>query len=672
MNIQDLINRGYFPKELPPCFFTEKYGEKYNDIFVDIATNENNTLQGILNNIDGDSNIPVVDKNEEKVKAKTIFKNRLKFSDSVLFTIPKVGLARNTIKIPNPLHQAKLSDVISQYFVDLSRIHNLSNQTTTKPCIEIETGEGKRAVKHESYSYFKEQCILNSFNFKFQVKTDISKYYSSIYTHTIPWVTFGGKENYKKNRNLNVRDTTKVLNIYGDDIDVAMMCCQNQQTIGIPIGPDTSLIIAELIACHIDQLLTSKLKKKKVEWIGFRYYDDFMMYFNSELDAQIGLAELRTILSEFELNINDEKTKISSTSNELEKDWAIGIKSFLFRPSESDQKEDIWNFFSISFKYAKDNPTESILKLALNKFNFVRIEKENWDFCESLLFRLGLSEPAALQRLSKILISYKSLVTRSKLKSFCFEMINRHYEKSHDFEMTWSLWLLNEFNLQPTKELFIKVFKSKSVCASIIALDLLSRNRQIRHFDYSDISSLMTTENLNNKYWLLVYESIFKNWINTVNPQVVASHLFFQTLFNHNVFFYDSSRKLEPLKVEKSYFSKIAKKIKQIDNYLDDNNLGNKEVEIKISQLFKLLSISDAKQKTARIDVQKSLNSSDSLLKEIMIEIEQLKNEQQDFEDKKVYFVVGKRLEELKILTTKEIELQTRQDKDLLFDPKYD
>ncbi|MFZ4589722.1 MAG: hypothetical protein ACOYN6_01895 [Ignavibacteria bacterium] len=672
MNIQDLLNKGYFPKELPPSFFTEVFANNYNQINNDLATNEATALQTLLNNIDNDPNISANDKVEAKVKTKTIFKNKLKFSDSVQFTIPKVGLARNTIKIPNPLHQGKLSEVISQNFNDISRIYNLSIQSTTKPKYDASIGEGKRSVKHESFSYFKEQCVLNSFSFQFQVKTDISKYYSSIYTHTIPWVTFGSKESYKRNRNLSDRDNTKILNIYGDDIDNRLMWCQNQQTMGIPIGPDTSLIVAELIACHIDNLLTNKLSKKKIEWIGYRYYDDYMMYFNSELDAQIGFTELRTILAEFELNVNDEKTKISRSTNELDKDWAISLKSFLFRPNESEQKEDIWNFYSLAFRLAKENPSESVLKLALNKFNFVRIEKDNWSFFESLLFRLGLSEPASLQRLSKILVSYKSLVTHKKLKTFCFELINRHYAKCNDYEMTWALWLLNEFNLQPTKEIYYKVFKSKSVSALIIALDLLSQNKRIRNFDYSDIIPIFSTDNLNNKYWLLIYEVICKNWVRAISPSILSNHFFFQTMKDNNVYFYDSSRKLEPLKVEKNYFNRISKKIAQVKKYIENNNLRDENIKEKITQLFGLLSVSELQSDTTREDIQKSLNESDSLFKDITEKLKQLHSEQSEFEDKKVYFVVSKRLEELANITAKEIELQTRHDKDLLFDPKYD
>ena len=77
------------------------------------------------------------------------------------------------------------------------------------------------------------------------------------------------------------------------------------------------------------------LKKEKV---------DLLYVYSSDQNE-----ELKTILNEFELRINDEKTIITNTHNELESDWALAIKSFYFRPSEKDQREDIWNFFSSVF-----------------------------------------------------------------------------------------------------------------------------------------------------------------------------------------------------------------------------------------------------------------------------------------------------------------------------------
>ncbi|OJW77623.1 MAG: hypothetical protein BGO69_07310 [Bacteroidetes bacterium 46-16] len=673
MNLTDLLNKGYFPKELPPCFTTTEFASKFAQVNIDLLANEANALSVVLQKIQNNRVLSQPTKDEEKARAKQTFKNRLKFSDCVQFTIPKVGLTRNTIKIPNPLHQGKLSECIVSNYNSIERLFGESNLSTTKPIIETAHGEGKRAVTHENYGYFKEQSIIKSFSYPVYLKTDIAKFYSSIYTHTVPWVTFGGKDRYKRNRDLHKSDINKVTSIYGDSIDDALTWCQNQQTMGIPIGPDSSLIVAEIIACHIDKLLEGHLKRKKIDWIGFRYYDDYSMFFHSELDAQTALSELRNVLADFELKINDEKTVIGISANELEKDWALALKSFFFRPAESDQREDIWSFFSIAFKYAKEYPKESVLKLALNKFTFVRIEKENWDFFESLLFRLGLTEPSSLSKLSKILISYSTLVNKKKLKIFCYELINRHAAKSNDYELTWAVWLLKEFELFPTKEIYTAIFKSKSVCASLIALELLSQNTSIKTFDYSDLEKLFTIENLNKQFWLLIYECIYKQWLRHVIPStIVTNHFYFNTLKKNNVFFYDESKKIEPLSIEKSYFDKIERKISQVDKYIKDNPFQNRMIKSQIKTLSSLLLIGKNKNLVNREDIQKILESSDRLIKKIIHELDELRIKQIEFDDKRIYFALGKRMEELNILTAKEMNLQTKEDNELLFDPEYE
>jgi hypothetical protein len=672
MTLSDLLGKGYFPKELPPCFFTVEFAKKFNQISIDLAANETKELSAISAVIQRDASLTAQAKNEEKLKARQIFRNRLKFSDSVNFTIPKVGLARNTIKIPNPLHQGKLSELITLNYPYISALFADSDLSTTKPEIETEVGEGKRAVKHDNYGFFKEQSIIKSYNYQVHLKTDISKFYSSIYTHSFPWVTFGGKERYKRNRDLNNTDPAKIHVIYGDSIDNAITWCQNQQTMGIPIGPDSSLIVAEVIACHLDKLLGQRLKRKKIDWMGFRYYDDYSMFFHSELDAQTALNELRIVLAEFELKINDEKTVIGISSNELERDWALALKSFFFRPSESDQKEDIWNFFSLAFKYAKEYPKESVLKLALNKFTFVRIEKENWAFFESLLFRLGLTEPSSLSKISKILVSYKNLVSKNRLKVFCFEMINRNFQKGNDYELTWALWLLKEFEIQPTKDIYTAVFKSKSVCASLIALDLINQNVVIKSFNYTDIEELFNTDNLNKQYWLLIYECIYKGWLYFIPASIVSNHFFFKTLKDNGVYFYDENKSLEPLTVEKSYFDKIEKKITQVDKYIQSNSFKNEKVNKEIKTLSKLLLVKKENKIVSRETIQNRLEKSESLIKKIVKELEVIREEQTNFDKKRVYFVLGKRLEELNQLTTNELNLQAKQDKDLLFDPTYE
>jgi hypothetical protein len=672
MTTEDLLNKGYFPKELPPSFFTELLATNFTDIVTELAANENAKQTAFENTANTLIGLTPTQINEEKIKLRQIFKNRLNYSECSQFSIPKPGLARNIIKIPNPFHQGKLADIISNNYGDIEKLFKKSSLSTTKPIIETESSQGKRSVKHNNYGVFKELCVVNSFKYSIQLKTDIAKFYPSIYTHCIPWVTFGGKDKFKKNRALHKADPTKINDIYGNDIDDRLMWCQNQQTMGIPIGPDTSFICAEIIACHIDGLFEKKLKKKNIDFIGYRYYDDFSLYFNSELDAQIALTELKLILNEFEFRINDDKTYINKTHNELESDWALAIKSFYFRPSENDQKEDIWNFFSIAFKFSEKHPNESVLRLALNKFNFVRIEKHNWDFFESLVLRLGLTDTGALQKISKLFISYRGLVNKSKLKIFCFEVIRRHAEKKHDYELTWALWLLNDFNIQPTKEIFEQVLESKSSYACIIALDLLNRNNRIKTFDYSNFTSEITTENLNTRYWLLVYESVHKGWLADVPNSIVSNHIYFDILKTKNVHFYDPSKVMEPLKTERSNLEKIDIKIKQLSEYITKNKNINGEIESDIQNLVTNLNLASFAQITSRKKVQDKLAESDSKIKKLIQNVSTIQSDMTKFEKRKPYFVIEKRLEELERLTSKEIEAEVRQDKELLFDPKYD
>lgn len=672
MTTEDLLGKGYFPKELPPSFFTELLANNFSAISNEYDSNRESKQTSFENSANNISGLTQVQINEEKIKLRQIFKNRLNYSECGQFSIPKPGLARNIIKIPNPLHQGKIADVIANNYHEIEKLFKKSSLSTTKPNIETEIHQGKRSVKHDNYGVFKELCVVNSFKYSIQLKTDIAKFYPSIYTHSIPWVTFGGKEKFKKNRALHKNDPSKISVIYGNDIDDRLMWCQNQQTMGIPIGPDTSFICAEIIACHIDVLFEKKLKKKKIDFVGYRYYDDFSLYFNSELDAQIALTELKRILNEFELRINDDKTTINKTHNELESDWALAIKSFYFRPSENDQKEDIWNFFSIAFKNSEKHPNESVLRLAINKFNFVRIEKDNWDFFESLVFRLGLTDTGALQKIAKLFITYKNLVNKPKLKSFCFEVIRRHAEEKHDYELTWALWLLNEFKIQPTKEIFEITLDSKCICASIIALDLLKKNNRIRNFDHSSLISELTTENLNTRNWLLIYESIYKGWIEGVPRSILTDHFYFDIIQSKNVHFYDPSRNLEPLKAERSNLEKIDRKITQLSDYIIRNRINKDEIKSKVQKLASILNLASFAQMTTRKKVQDKLTESDSIIKELIESVSSIQLGFNKFEKRKPYFVIEKRLEELELLISKEIEAEVRQDKDLLFDPKYD
>jgi hypothetical protein len=86
------------------------------------------------------------------------------------------------------------------------------------------------------------------------------------------------------------------------------------QTLGIPIGPDTSLVIAEIIGCTLDEMVQ---KKFKTSIKGFRYIDDYYVYCENQADAEKVFKFIQSIFTEYQLDINEEKTKISKSPFEV-------------------------------------------------------------------------------------------------------------------------------------------------------------------------------------------------------------------------------------------------------------------------------------------------------------------------------------------------------------------
>jgi len=72
---------------------------------------------------------------------------------------------------------------------------------------------------------------------------------TSIYTHSIPWALHTKEK---------ARADTKYA-LPGNRLDLWMRECQDKQTGGIPIGPDTSYIVSEVIGTAMDLQLLDKL-----------------------------------------------------------------------------------------------------------------------------------------------------------------------------------------------------------------------------------------------------------------------------------------------------------------------------------------------------------------------------------------------------------------------------
>jgi hypothetical protein len=152
--------------------------------------------------------------------------------------------------------------------------------------------------------------------FAFCLVADVSRCYYSIYTHSIPWALHG-KAPSKLDTNPNSAT------IFGNRLDYAVRQAQSKQTLGIPVGPDSSKIIAEIVMSGVDKRMIELSGAKPPTYV--RHVDDYWIGGHSHDECERYLANLRLALSDFSLDINELKTRIISTKFVFGETWPSQI-----------------------------------------------------------------------------------------------------------------------------------------------------------------------------------------------------------------------------------------------------------------------------------------------------------------------------------------------------------
>ena len=143
----------------------------------------------------------------------------------------------------------------------------------------------------------------NEKRFQFLWKIDIASFFDSIYTHSISWVI---KDKQFVKENLNFDDCL------GSEFDKVMQKSNYNETHGIPIGSELSRVFAEILLQRVDADLENHLLAKgykhKIDYVIFRYVDDFFIFGNNEQVLEEIVQTLAVSLKNLNLNLNHNKT----------------------------------------------------------------------------------------------------------------------------------------------------------------------------------------------------------------------------------------------------------------------------------------------------------------------------------------------------------------------------
>jgi hypothetical protein len=332
---------------------------------------------------------------------------------------------------------------------------------------------------YEWIAMAEKDLVAEAHKYNLIVRSDITNFYNSIYTHSIGWALHGQEKAFKD----------KTCTLVGNKIDKIVQYANNGRTNGIPVGSAVSDLIAEIILSSIDLKISQKLKDK--DFIASRFKDDYRILCNTEKDAKEILKVLADELTEFNLLINESKTKILELPKGLYRQHDRA-----YHPHSIREKETIsFKTFELTLLTAldinKEYPGTSILEkffgeLFDNDYNLkIQFADKKPSRRKEILKTLSLlvlakreSEKILCHILSIIEILYLEYKSDFKLKEIIKELVESELIKANSkksiFELTWYIFFarylslgINEtwINSNIDKELIKNPFL-KSVCTS--------------------------------------------------------------------------------------------------------------------------------------------------------------------------------------------------------------
>ncbi len=399
-----------FPETLPPCFSSE-----------DIRR----AMRGIVPDI------------EDR-------KFRKRSADYIRLSGTKHDGTRRFYGTPHPIPYHHVSSFIHKHWRKFERQFSRSRFSVGMPKVLPEDAD--RAVQVTSLSELSSETQKRLRFAPYLLKTDISQFFPSIYTHSIPWAAHGIEAS---KADTHYDSSTLTFN----ELDWHVRNCQLAQTRGVLVGPDAFRLVAEYIATAIDVELADAVGGLIVG--AARHVDDFYIGLRSEADALIVLSRFREVLQKFELQINDTKTKIFSSLEPINDMWAQGLRRLA--PSSSYDTSTGY-FLDRAVQISSEMRTSSPLKIALRSLDQIKSYRntQSWQNTEPFLQRVCFHHPHCIDYVALLVVkrfAIEGIIDVDGWSQTCTSLLERHIALNHHHEIIWLLWLMLACRLPMSDEL---------------------------------------------------------------------------------------------------------------------------------------------------------------------------------------------------------------------------
>lgn len=363
------------------------------------------------------------------------------------------------------------------------------------------------------------------FGSKYVAEADVSNFFPSVYSHSICWA-FVGRDVAYANKN----DKKMWFNV----IDKAVMASNNNESVGLPIGPHSSNIISDIILACVDK----ELNESSFNFV--RYIDDYKCYARTKEEAEMFISEITSELSAYRLTLNKTKTRILEQPIPLNPDWKIRLKDFKFKIENNNilfskrNKIDIVNFLDLAVSMHNEIGDAAMLRYAIKKISHATFNDDTFSTFEKYMLQLLFLYPNISNALAYA-CSGKKFVC-DKTEDRLIEIMRNALKNKLYGAASFMIYILirNECGSELNEEIINDILISDD-CILILLFSILQRKNSRPIDDVKQIISEIFDEGRTDEFWLLIYEMYVSGNIDEISRYPKKDC--FEVLKNHNVSF---------------------------------------------------------------------------------------------------------------------------------------
>lgn len=437
------------------------------------------------------------------------------------FSMLEYKLTRNNnaprqLSIPHPIGYFKLCKEIKNYWGRINKNFQSKYYIEKSMVCPKTNNKNQRLVSMANYDKkpHEDQLKLDKqFGKKYLVCADISSCFSSIYTHSISWALVG--KTVSKNNQFNK-------SAWYNFIDKTCQNLQDGETRGIPIGPDTSFVLSEIILSKIDRVL------KNYNYV--RYIDDYSCSCGTKEEAEKFIRDLSNNLEKYKLCLNAKKTKILEYPKAMNEDWVRKLRMAIeWQTIGEKEKDSVVGFLDLSSELFEKNPSESSIRYAAKVLNNKKfVDYSTYKLVLRYFLNLTFLFPYIVDTCDQLIFqgvnSFKSDIAEinSILEGALEIILTEHIKYRRSDAIVWSLFLAIKYRL--TVPNFTKIERSILKTNDPISVLMAFLYKRVRKENTNIYKNLISEVN-NDEWWLFVYEiSRIENLrINNLNMEKIRN-----------------------------------------------------------------------------------------------------------------------------------------------------